>query len=594
MSPGTVTGAAADPQATPRRGRLALYSVLALLVLLGAYSDHFENSFHYDDIFVIEGNIYLRSLKNLPAFFRQATTLSTAPGANAYRPLASASFALDYAWGGGLNVVAFHATQLSLHLLTALLCGLFARRLLRRCGAEPWAGPLALFGAAFFAVHLVQTEILNIITLRSEILSTLGALGSLCVYEWQPRLRRTGLWLLPMVAGAFAKPPSLMLAPLLAAYLALLPPPEPGGGPAAPATRFRHAAAAFAVAAGMYLLLERMGGRHLAYGFVPRGVYLQTQVFSWLHYLRLYALPLGLTVDWNWPPIDRWYDTRVLIGVLFNGLFVAGALEYARRRPPLGRLFLFGSLWFYCALAPASSVVPLPDMVATYRTYFPFIGLMLCSCAAAAELLQWARRTGRIALPARLAVAGALLIGAHAAAAYQRNRDFLNEKTLWQSVVRMDPGNARAWSAMGIMQVQERQYGEARRCLETSLRLRPGQYLPYLQLGKLEIEENHLDRADADIRRAMAIAPTQSGVYLALAELLSRQGRRSEVPAALEQALALAPASLLTRQRLLHEYRGAGDVAAYCRLAEETRRLADDPALERDFSALCRPAPAGP
>jgi len=581
------TGVTGMPAPRGGRGRAMLYPVLALLAMLAAYSNHFENSFHYDDVSVIVDNVYIRSLNNIPQFFRQATTLTTVPTAAAYRPLASVSFALDYWWGGGLNVAAFHCTQFACHLLICLLAGLLLRALLLRGGAASWAGPLALFGAAFYGLHLAHTEILNIITLRSEMLATLGALGSLCAYEFFPRGRRTGLWLLPMIAGAFAKPTALMLAPLLAGYLMLIPPPDRDGLPAAVATRIKHGLVAFTLATALYLMQDRMGGSSLSYGYTPRGVYLQTQLFAWLHYLRIYLLPLGLSVDYNWPSIDFWYDTRVLLGALFNGLLLCAALGYARVKPRPGRLFLLGVLWFYLALAPSSSFIPLPDMVNTYRAYFSYIGLTLGTCVLAAEYLHWTQRTGRTRWRSGLLIAGALALGAHAIGVYRRNRDFRDEKSLWTSVVRLDPGNPRGWSQMGILYAQEGQFKEARSSFTRTLKLLPGQHLPYLNLASLDLAEGHFNEAEADFKQALALSPNQPDTYVSYSVLLKRLNRNTEGIEALEKAFQLAPADFQVRLRLMDEYLAAGDTPAFCRLGADTRRLMADPAIERELIKHC-------
>ena len=79
-------------------------------VVFATYSNHFHNSFHFDDATVIQNNAYLRSLHNIPLFFRNAATFSSYPPNAAYRPLTSTSFALDY-WLGGGNPFFFHVTQ---------------------------------------------------------------------------------------------------------------------------------------------------------------------------------------------------------------------------------------------------------------------------------------------------------------------------------------------------------------------------------------------------------------------------------------------------------------------------------------------------
>ena len=47
-------------------------------IVVAAYSNSFENAFHFDDSHVVEENLYIRSL-NVPLFFRDAATFSSLP-----------------------------------------------------------------------------------------------------------------------------------------------------------------------------------------------------------------------------------------------------------------------------------------------------------------------------------------------------------------------------------------------------------------------------------------------------------------------------------------------------------------------------------
>ena len=53
--------------------------VLSFCLLLSAYSNHFHNSFHFDDSHVIGSNVYIRSLRNIPTFFMDAGTFNSFP-----------------------------------------------------------------------------------------------------------------------------------------------------------------------------------------------------------------------------------------------------------------------------------------------------------------------------------------------------------------------------------------------------------------------------------------------------------------------------------------------------------------------------------
>ncbi|MDQ5859175.1 MAG: hypothetical protein M3542_12990, partial [Acidobacteriota bacterium] len=303
-------------------------AILGVAAVFGAYSNHFHNSFHFDDGTVIQNNAYLRSLKNIPLFFQDATTFSSLPVNAAYRPLTSVSFALDY-WRGGLDPLAFHVTQWSLHLLLGVLVYFFVSRTLRLSGlgaASPW---LALFGATLFCVHRANTETVNFLTLRSEILSTAGVIGSFVLYQYAPKWRKSFLWLAPALLGAFAKQTAIVFAPLFALYLLVYPEELRSERDSVRPSRFAWLARAAPalVTAGLFYMLQRsLGGPSLIYGSVSPLTYLQTQTFAWLHYFRLFAVPLGLSADADWAAIPHPYDTRVFAGVLFALLFLGSAV----------------------------------------------------------------------------------------------------------------------------------------------------------------------------------------------------------------------------------------------------------------------------
>src|ERR1700722_4175387 len=92
--------------------------VAALLVALGAaYSNHFDNSFHFDDLHTIVYNPAIIKLTNIPRFFFDARTFSQLPAAQTYRPLVTASLAIDYALSQGRGPFWFHVSTFVWFLL---------------------------------------------------------------------------------------------------------------------------------------------------------------------------------------------------------------------------------------------------------------------------------------------------------------------------------------------------------------------------------------------------------------------------------------------------------------------------------------------
>src|SRR3954463_4575057 len=119
--------------AKPRRSRLiAGACVAALAIFAAAYSNSLQNAFSFDDIHVVQQNLFIRDLANVPRFFTDARTFSSLPQNATYRPLVSASLALDYAIAHGLAPRVYHITQLTLLALVGLFAAVLYGRLFAR------------------------------------------------------------------------------------------------------------------------------------------------------------------------------------------------------------------------------------------------------------------------------------------------------------------------------------------------------------------------------------------------------------------------------------------------------------------------------
>lgn len=560
----------------------ALLVVLCVVGTWAAYSDHFHNSFHFDDDSVIENNVYLRSLRNIPLFFQSATTFSSMPTNATYRPLTSVSFALDYWWGGGLNPFAFHVTQWILHVLMGVLMFFFLQRILALSGvAAAVRGLLSLFGVALFTLHRANTETVNFLTLRSEILSTLGVVGSFVVFQYAPRWRKTFVWLLPAIAGAFAKQSAIIFVLLFALYLAVFPEELETAADGSSARRWRRAmlwtGASLVFAVAFYWLQDRLAGPRNIYGSISPWTYLQTQTFAWLHYVRLFLVPLGQSADADWTEIPHWYDTRVFAGVLFVVVLLAAAWRWSRRAQ-LGRGFLFGVAWFYAALIPSSSLFPLAEMINEHRPYVAYPGLVLCLVIAAEQLLLWIeRRPERIRVPhpqAWVFAAAVLLLVGQGFGTYARNKVWLNEETLWKNVTEASPGNGRAWMNYGLIFMARADFQNARYCFERAHALTPNYDILEINLGILDSATNQPINAEAHFRRAVALNQRPSVADLYYARWLHEQKRDAEAAARLKDALAVSSADLEVRHLLMTIYVEMKDQASLCALASETLRMA--------------------
>ncbi len=561
----------------------------AVALTLGAYANHFRNAFHFDDAHVIEDNLAIRDLGNVPRFFTDAATFSTLTDHQTYRPLLSTSLAVDYAVAGGLDPVVFHATQFLLHLLVAAGVGLLAFRTFQRAGLDLDARWPALLAATIFSVHTANTETVNYLSARSDILSTLGILGSFVTYLYLPWSRHGWLYLIPMLAGALAKPPAVMFAPLFLLWIWLFEEKLSLADIARPERGDRiwrallRAAPVFVAGTAAFVLVEAMNSAGQDYGGVDRIGYLRTQGWAWLHYARLFVAPVGLTADTDWTVVQAWTDTRVVVGWGAAALGVMGAIAGSRRAAT--RPIAFGLMWFFVGLLPSSSVFPLAEVVNEHRLYLPFVGLTLASVWA----VVWGARRARAAPGAessgrassvswRWTAAVATLLAAHAIGTSVRNRDWRTEETLWADVVEKSPGNGRAWMNYGLARMAEGEYPEAARLFGESVARSPNYPPVHVNLGIVTNRLGDPVAAEAHFLRALALDARYVPGYHFYARFLVRSGRGPEAIDHLRTAVGLAPTYADPGHLLLQLYYLLGATDEVRRLAEGILdHDADDP-----------------
>ena len=191
-----------------------------------------------DDGHTIINNASIRDLRNIPLFFRDATTFSALPSNQSYRPLVSTLLAIDYQLAHGLQPFWFHLSIFALFIALTLLLALVIHHLLE---SDPASSPnrwIALAAAAWYALHPANADTINyIIASSGEVISALGVIASFAVYFAFPRLRRYYLFVLPAAIAILAKPTAAIFAVLFAVFRLLLPGPRspraqiPNAGP---------------------------------------------------------------------------------------------------------------------------------------------------------------------------------------------------------------------------------------------------------------------------------------------------------------------------------------------------------------------------
>ncbi len=556
--------------------RILPLAALCLAVVL-VYANSFGNSFHFDDFHAITDNPAVRSLRNLPCIFTDATAFSVLPANQTYRPVVTASLALDYALGHGYVPWAFHLSTMIWFLVLLGLLFLLAERVFDAVEPSPANRWLALGLAAWFGLHPAMAETVNYAIQRGDLYCTLGCVAALYGYAAWPRLRRYGLYLLPLVLALLSKPPAAVFPVLLALYVFFF---EAASLP--PARRWRAslvaALPALAVTGALLLLQSAMTPKSFLPSIVSPADYRLTQPFVWLRYFGALFLPLHLNVDTDLQPMPS-LTLAAVAGLVFAcGLLVSIAFTARRRRLyPIA----YGLLWFLLTQLP-TSLYPLSEVENDHRMFFSFPGLMLA--------LVWALRlgyerlrqaTGGDALTSRrwraaAEVAAVLALCAYAHGTVLRNRVWRSEATLWADDVAKSPRNGRGLMIYGLTRMNEGDYSGALQLFTRALQYTPNYATLEINLGVVNGllaargEAARLLLAETHFQRAVALAPADDTTHAYYGRWLLGQNRLPEATGQLEAAVSLNGQREMQRSLLLAAYDRAGNTAAARALAQQT------------------------
>jgi tetratricopeptide (TPR) repeat protein len=528
----------------------AMVTLIVLLTVV-AYLPVRNAGFVFDDYKNVTGNPSLRTLSGLGRIW-------TDPSASyQYYPLTYTSFWIEYhLWG--LRPIGYHAVNVLLHALNAVLVGLLLSRL---------AVPGAWFAALLFALHPVHVESVAWVSERKNVLSALFYLSSLLAYLRfeENSKRRRGLYALAFalfVCALLSKTSavSLPFAVLLVLWwkrgrverrdvIALIP--------------------FVLVGAALGLLTAWVEVRYSG----ARG---PDWELSWLERClvagRVVWFYAGKLI---WPdPLmviyPRWQiDPGLWWQYLFPSAAVAVVLALWRWRGWLGKGPLVAAVFFVGTLAPVPAFINVAFMrysyVANHWQYLSSIGLIALATATGERV--WSRIGQRRRYLG--AVAGVVVLAALAAAAWKWAGVYVNEEALWRDNVSKDPNVWAAHNHLGFALQSGGKLGDAIGQYEQALCLKPDYAEAHYNLGVALQQAGKLGDAIDHYEQAVRLRPEFAEAHNNLGDVLIQLGRFPEAMQHLEQALRIDPDYAEARYNLGNALRGVGNPTEAIRQYEQ-------------------------
>jgi protein O-mannosyl-transferase len=520
----------------------ALGGTLLLIALLAAYANHFQNSFHFDDAHTIVNNASIRELRNIPLFFHDATTFSSLPSNQSYRPLVSTLLAIDYRLAGGLHPFWFHLSIFTLFVALVLLLVFFIDHLLERGAASSGYRWIALAAAACFGLHPANADTINYIIASADVIAALGVIASFGVYFAFPRLRGYYLYVFPAAIAILAKPPAAIFAVLFAIYWLLF---EQHRTRLAETRRQRigQIIVPFLICGAMLWFVQHMTPRTWVAGAANAPSYLITQPYVTLLYFKTFFWPPGLSADYDLNPFTTTNDARFWGGLVFSIVISVTAIAAAAFKKT--RMIGFGLLWFLIALLP-TALFPLAEVMNDHRTFLPYLGLVIAIAGAVALLVDRLDRQRKIQAQCGIA----LVLCASALATFERNGVWKTEESLWHDVVLKSPRNGRGLMNYGNTLMARGDYGGALDYFHRAESLTPNYSVLMINLAIAEDATKQSSQAERHFKEALRLSPSSPDTYTYYARYLLAHSRVEEARSFVQSALELSPADLTARDLL--------------------------------------------
>lgn len=529
-------------------------------IALVAFLNSLGNGFVQDDKAIIVENPFVQDLANLKTIF-MIPYWPKYSGDLLYRPVAVASYALNYAVSG-LRPFSYHLVNVLLHAGNSMLVYGVAWQLFRQQG-------LAVLAAAAFALHPIHTEAVANVVGRAELLAAGFVLVTWLLYlqrepastpgsseGWGPVARSLlllgsvlsfalallskehaivllGLLVLSDVFRATQRLPTCSLAILgrrLWRRLVTTYPP-------------------YLVVAAAYLLvrvavLGTLTSEQLSWIANPlAGADTPTRLLTALRvlgrYLWLLVAPVRLSADYSYNQVP--FATSVFEPDVLLPLLGAGAVAWllGRRAPAVA----LGFLVFLLALAPVLNVFfPIGTIMAERLLYLPSFGFCVAIAGVvvlAAERLDTIHPSPWLAsLPVGAFI---LLLVFYGGKTVARNQVWATDLGLWRATVATSPNSARAHLNLGSELMDLGDLEGARQAIQAALRIFPNWWDAQNKLGAVLAMQGRLDEAIAAHQGAIRLDPRAPEPYYNLGRAYEMKGLLSEARREFQQAAMRAP-----------------------------------------------------
>ncbi|MFQ5454852.1 MAG: tetratricopeptide repeat protein [Nitrospirota bacterium] len=555
---------------------LLIVSILIISVSIIIYRNSLNNTFHYDDFHSITDNRYIKDMSNIPLFFISTHYFSSAESRGRhYRPVLLSSYTINY-YLGGLNPYGYRVVNISLHILISFMLYLVVAIIFHNNMA-------ALCASLIFAANPFNSEVINYISARSSLLSTLFYILSFLLFllirnsklkTQNSKLKKISLYLsfyLSFVMAMLSKEIAITLPIILVIYDIFFYQRKKGSLD----IKMGIIHLPFFIGGIVYILIFKVHTFlfNILTGHGARSFYSNMLVQSkvLIRYIQLFLFPINLSIDHYIRIPTSILDMPVLFSIIMLSLiFLSGFISY-KKMPAIS----FFILWFFITFLP-TTVIPLNILLFENRGYLPCLAFAAISGISIAKLSSLSTPCNENFTKKAVFFLFIILILSFSIGGITRNKIWKDEFTLWKDVLKKTSDSFKAHASLGLAYHEKGDYESAIREYKEAINISPGYFIPYISVGTIYHEQGDLDMAIKYYQDALKIDSHYSIAHYNLGIAYHNRGEVSLAIKEYKETIKTDPYNFYAHYNLGDIYSSQGKTDMAIKELNETVRVNPD------------------
>jgi Tfp pilus assembly protein PilF len=526
--------------------KLIYFRILLLLLVILGYSNSLNNEFQYEDIPQIVENEFIKDLRNIP-FILDKRYYVLAQEASVFRPFVTITYFLDY-YLYRLDVRGWHLTNLLLHGINSVLCFEVYVHLLQNI-------PISFLAAAIFAVHPLQTESVNLISFRENLLYFTFYFLSFLLFIKFRESQKFKLYIFSLICylfSIFSKELAVTLPLLLFLYDILFK-------KTSIRNLFHYIGYLSIISLYIYIrffLIQPTGFvqdtflgttryKSVLQLHFPKNLILLSKIL--FLYIYQSVFPFVLTIEHKIEIFPHDIIFLVLLSLFILVLFFL-LTKYRLR------LLSFFIASFFLNLLPVAGFIPLWTFYAERFMYFSIFGFA-GTIGWIANKIYVSHRNRNLCI-----VLLSFLVLCFLVRTFVRNFDWRNQKTLWESVLKYNPTSQRAYFNIGLFYERANLYQEALTYYQKALCFDPTNPIVLNNIGMIYVKLQDYEKASQFFYKSIQSNPTYLKAYNNLGIILTELGQYTKAIECFQYVIKMSPLYYKAYNNLGYVYERLGNI----------------------------------